>query len=95
MTKFYLIDEEQITLAQLLAHTSPEVRRHATGALKAIQKNAARIIKEQDARLTSNHGLIVDCYDDARAHCSHCGWHYAATGYRTPNEIQKIFNQSH
>lgn len=71
MTKIYLIDEEQITLAHLLAHTSPEVRRHAKGALAALKKNAERILREQDRRMangcTLNH--------DHAAHPLDCVFH--------------------
>lgn len=56
--KFYLIDPETITLARLLEHELPEVRRHATGCLKAIQKNAERIIAGQDKRMTN--GCILN-----------------------------------
>ncbi len=65
--KIYLIDEEQITLAHLLAHTSPNVRRHATGALKALQKNAERVLKEQDRRMNPN-----------APRCKACGLHPAS-----------------
>lgn len=52
----------KVTLDELLVHPSEEVKRHAMGALKALQRHFASITKKQDKMLSN--GCI-------RSHHSH------------------------
>ncbi len=57
----------QITLGELLAHPSVEVRRHASGVRKALERHEAKITAEQDNRMNPN-----------APRCKACGLHPAA-----------------
>lgn len=55
-----------LTLGELLAHSDPAIRRHATGALKALERHAQRLYAEQDARL----GIETKDEDKRCAYCN-------------------------
>lgn len=48
----------QITIGELLTHNSPDVRRHATGALKALERHEKKITLAQDHRMAN--GCIIN-----------------------------------
>jgi len=66
------------TLGELLAHSSPSVRRHAIGALKALERHADKLIKTQNKRLDVN-----------APRCALCGLHPASCKCAKASNPQK------
>lgn len=51
----------KITLGELLTHSSADVRRHATGAFKALQRHEEKITAQQDNRMDINAQSCKTC----------------------------------
>jgi uncharacterized OB-fold protein len=72
MTSYHLI-----TLGEMLTHPNEEIRRHANGARKAIERELTSLRAEQTATLS---GITMHVCEDcgapnmpARSACRNCG----------------------